>query len=181
MYEDAQPVDGYQADPKAFGGFNNTFSYKGFTLAVDIYFNYGNYVNDSWAVYFTDGLYNTEVNKYQYIYEHQWTHPGQVTDVPQYVDGGTNNGEAGNFSTRFFYKGDYERLKNLTIGYNVPDQAFLKSLGISKLYIYGRGTNLFTHTYDDRLPFDPEVGINGSSNLVVPQVRTFTLGLNVGL
>jgi TonB-linked SusC/RagA family outer membrane protein len=181
VYEDAQPVDGYQADPKAFGGFNNTFSYKGFTLAVDIYFNYGNYINDSWGGYFTDGLYNTEVNKYQYIYDHRWTHPGQITDVPQYVDGGTNNGEAGNYSTRFLYKGDYERLKNLTIGYNFTNQAFLKSIGISKLYLYGRGTNLFTHTYDSRLPFDPEVGILGASNLEVPQVRTFTIGLNVGL
>ena len=180
-YEDAQPVDGLQADPKAFGGFNNNFTYKNFSLAVDIYFNYGNYVQDSWAGYFTDGLYNTEVNKYQYIYLHQWTKPGQITDVPEYVDGGTNNGEAGNQSTRFLYKGDYERLKNLTIGYNFNDVAFLKSIGVSKLYLYGRGTNLFTHTYDSRLPFDPEVGIYGSSNLEVPQVRTFTVGLNVGL
>ena len=181
IYEDAQPVDGLQADPKAFGGFNNSFTYKNFTLSVDIYFNYGNYINDSWGVYFTDGLFNTEVNKYQYVFDHRWTKPGQITDVPQYVDGGTNNGEAGNFSTRFLYKGDYDRLKNLTIGYNFKDIAFLKSIGVSKLYLYGRGTNLFTKTYDNRLPFDPEVGIQGTSNLEVPQVRTFTIGLNVGL
>ena len=49
--------------------------------------------------------------------------------------------------------------------------ALLKSLGISKLYLYGRGTNLWTKTYDKRLPFDPEVGINGLSNLEVPQVE----------
>jgi len=42
------------------------------------------------------------------------------------------------------------------------------------------GTNLWTKTYDKRLPFDPELGPTGTSNLEVPPVRTFTVGLNVG-
>jgi TonB-linked SusC/RagA family outer membrane protein len=180
-YEDAARIQQYQADPKAFGGFTNTFTYKGLTLSAEIYYNVGNHIYDSWSPYFYDGQFNTEVNKYQYTYEHRWTHPGQITDVPQYVDGGTNNGEAANISSRFLYKGDFARFKNLTIGYDFKDDAFLKSLGISKFYLYCRGTNLFTKTFDKRLPFDPEVGLNGQSNLEVPQVETFTIGLNVGL
>jgi TonB-dependent starch-binding outer membrane protein SusC len=180
-YSAAARIDEKQADPKAFGGFNNTFKYKGFTLSADFYFNYGNYINDSWAQYFTDGTYNIGINKYQYVYDHRWTHPGQITDVPKYVDGGTNDGQASLFSDRFLYKGDFIRLRNLSIGYDFKDLGVLKSLGLSKLYLYGRGTNLWTKTYDNRLPFDPEVGINGISNLEVPQVRTFTIGLNVGL
>lgn len=179
-YSDAARIAEYQADPKAFGGFTNTFTYKNFTLSADLYYNVGNRIYDSWGSYFFDGTYITGINKYQYVYDNRWTHPGQITDVPQYVAGGTNNGQAGNFSSRFLYNGDYVRLRNLTIGYNFSDINFLKSLGLSKLYLYGRGTNLFTKTYAKELPFDPEVGINGQSNLEVPQVRTFTVGLNVG-
>jgi len=180
-YDDAARIQEYQADPKAFGGFTNTFIYKGFTLSAEIYYNVGNRIFDTWSSYFYDGQFNTEVNKYQYVYENRWTHPGQITDVPKYVDGGSQDGEAANFSSRFLYYGDYVRFKNLSIGYNFTDKALLKTLGISKLYIYGRGTNLFTKTYDKRLPFDPEVGIDGQSNFEVPQVETFTIGLNVGL
>jgi TonB-linked SusC/RagA family outer membrane protein len=179
-YSAAQRVNVGQADPKYFGGFNNTFNYKGITLSADFYYNFGNMISDGWAYYLNDGTAYT-FNKYQYDYEHRWTTPGQVTDVPKYVAGGVNGGQSSSFSSRFLYYGDYIRLKNLTIGYDFKDINFLKSIGISKLYLYGRGTNLWTKTYDKRLPFDPEVGIGGVSNLEVPQVKTFTIGLNVGL
>lgn len=179
-YEDAARLLEYQADPKGFGQFANTFKYKNFSVTAEIYYSFGNFVNDSWAYYLTDGVDNGYLNKYQYVYDNRWTHPGQITDVPKYVDGGTNDGEAGNQSTRFLYNGSFMRFKNLSVGYDFKDLAFLKSLGITKLYLYGRGTNLFTKTFDKKLPFDPEVGQDGSSNLEVPQVRTFTVGLNVG-
>jgi TonB-linked SusC/RagA family outer membrane protein len=179
-YSAAQRVNIGQADPKIFGGFNNTFSYKGITLSGDLYYNFGNRINDSWAFYLMDGT-NYSFNKYQYDYLHRWTTPGQITDVPKYVAGGVNGGSSSNYSTRFIYYGDYIRLKNLTVGYDFKKISFLKSIGVSKLYLYGRGTNLWTKTYDKRLPFDPEVGVTGVSNLEVPQVRTYTIGLNVGL
>jgi TonB-linked SusC/RagA family outer membrane protein len=178
-------VDQYQADPKFFGGFSNTFNYKGFSLSADFYYNFGNYVNDSWAFYLTDG---TQYTYGKYAYDlNRWTTPGQITDVPKYVAGGGTLADgatlsnSSSFSSRFLYKGDYIRLRNLTAGYNFSNINFIKKYGLTKLYIYGRGTNLWTKTFDSRLPFDPEVGINGTSNLEIPQVRTFTIGLNVGL
>ena len=69
----------------------------------------------------------------------------------------------------------------MTVGYDFKNIGYLKTLGVSKLYLYGRGTNLWKKTYDKRLPFDPEIGVGGASNLEVPQVRTFTIGLNIGL
>lgn len=178
-YSAAARIDEGQADPKAFGGFSNSFNYKGIILTADFYYNTGNKIDDAWAFYLTDGT-NLTFSKYQYDYQRRWTTPGQITDVPKYVNGGTNAGQSSSFSDRFLYYGDYIRLKNLTLGYDLKNIPYLKSLGISKLYIYGRGTNLWTKTYDKRLPFDPEVGINGTSNLEVPQVKTFTIGLNVG-
>jgi TonB-linked SusC/RagA family outer membrane protein len=177
-YNAAQRVNAFQADPKYFGGFNNTFNYKGVILSLDFYYNFGNMIQDRWNNYLLDGN-NFTFNKYAYQLN-RWTTPGQVTDVPKYVAGGIPGNASTSFSSRFLYYGDYIRLRNLTIGYDFKNINYLKSLGLSRLYLYGRGTNLWTKTYDKRLPFDPEVGIDGQSNLEVPQVRTFTVGLNVG-
>lgn len=183
-YSDAQRVAYKSASPKFFGGFNNTFSYKNFSLSADFYYNFGNYIADGWASYLNDGTYYT-YNKYQYVYTNRWTTPGQVTDVPKYIAGGGTQSNSASYSSRFIYKGDYIRLKNLTLGYDFRNISFLKDkMGISKLYLYGRGTNLWTKTYDPRLTVDPESSYGstypGLSYLSIPQVRTFTVGLNVG-
>ncbi|MDB5016806.1 MAG: TonB-dependent receptor plug [Mucilaginibacter sp.] len=178
-YSSAARISQYQADPKYFGGFNNTFNYKGIILTAEFYYNFGNMIQDQWAAYLQDGN-NFTFNKYAYELN-RWTTPGQITDVPKYVAGGIAGNASTSFSSRFLYYGDYIRLRNLTVGYDFKNIDYLKSLGISRLYLYGRGTNLWTKTYDKRLPFDPEVGTNGTSNLEVPQVRTFTIGLNIGI
>jgi TonB-linked SusC/RagA family outer membrane protein len=180
-YTVAQRVNAYQADPKEFGGFTNTFSYKGITLSADLYYNFGNMLNDSsWGFYLNDGTFPLS-NKYQYVYQNRWTTPGQITDVPKFVFSGGTSPNSSNFSSRELYYGDYIRLKNLVIGYDFKNISYLKKFGISKLYLYGRGTNLWTKTYDKRLPFDPEQGVNGTNNLDVLQGKTFTIGLNIGL
>jgi TonB-linked SusC/RagA family outer membrane protein len=183
-YSEAERVAYKSASPKFFGGFNNNFSYKGFTLGVDFYYNYGNYIVDSWSKYLNDGTYST-FNKYQYVYTNRWTTPGQVTDVPKYVAGGGTDSNSSAYSSRFIYKGDYIRLKNLTVGYDFKNINYLrKKLGISKLYLYMRGTNLWTKTYDDRLTVDPEASASatspGISSVSIPQIKSYTVGLNVG-
>jgi len=177
-YSAAQRINQYQADPKYFGGFSNTFAYKGVTLTADFYYNFGNMIYDTWGSYLEDGN-NYTFNKYA-AQLNAWTTPGQITNVPKYVAGGIPGNSSNSVSSRYLYYGDYIRLRNMTIGYDFKKISFLKTLGISKLYIYGRGTNLWTKTYDKNLPFDPEIGTSGASNLEVPPIRTFTLGLNLG-
>jgi TonB-linked SusC/RagA family outer membrane protein len=168
-----------QADPKITSGFSNTFRYKGLSLTFDFYGSFGNRVSDSWSYYMSDGAYITQANKYSDELN-RWTTPGQITQVPKLVYGGGSSSSSSSYSSRFLYYGDFIRLKNSTLGYDFKDINFLKTLGISKLYLYGRATNLYTKTYDKRLPFDPEVPITGFYNEDIPQVRTFTMGLNVG-
>jgi TonB-linked SusC/RagA family outer membrane protein len=181
-YSEAKYAVNHQADPKMFGGFNNTWNYKGFSLTAEFYYNFGNYVYDPIGRYFSGGAYSS-YNKYQYIYTNRWTTPGQITDVPKFVAGGIadNSGSDAAVSSRYWYSGDYIRLKNLSFGYDFKDVGLLKRLGLSKLNVYVRGTNLWTKTYDSRLPFDPEVDINGYNSLSIPKVKTYTLGINVGL
>ncbi|RKR80423.1 TonB-linked SusC/RagA family outer membrane protein [Mucilaginibacter gracilis] len=163
------------ATPKFFGGFNNTFNYRGITLAVDFYYNFGNYTKDYWSTRFYDGSYYT-FNKYQREFTNRWTTPGQITDVPKYIAGGGTQSSSSAYSSRFIYNASFIRLKNATLGYDLKKLNVLKNVtGVSKVYIYARGTNLWTRTYDDRLPYDPETGA-----VTIPAFRTYTLGLNVG-
>lgn len=76
----------------------------------------------------------------------------------------------------FQKKGDYLRLKNIEIGYNIPKRA-LEKLGIGSLRVYAIGTNLLT--FDHIKIFDPEVG--PSSGIEYPQMKLWSFGLNVRL
>jgi TonB-linked SusC/RagA family outer membrane protein len=174
-YNDAERVPYKSASPKFYGAFNNTFEYRKIRLSADIYFNIGNYIVDSWSTRFYDGEYFA-FNKYQRVYWKRWTTPGQTTDVPKYIYGGGAQAQSNDFSSRFLYDGSFVRFKNLSLGYDLSK--FARSLvpGIGKVYLYGRVTNPFTRTFDDRLPFDPESG-----NVTVPLYRTYSFGINVEL
>ncbi|WP_211999579.1 SusC/RagA family TonB-linked outer membrane protein [Chitinophaga sp. HK235] len=163
-----------QSIPKYVGGFSNMFTYKGISVGVDFNYNLGYWVYGASDLYFTSGAYYT-YNKYQFIYDHRWTTPGQQTDVPQYSTTTDNS-----TSTYRLYRGDHIRLQNLSIGYDLSKIALAKRLGINKLYVYGRGTNLWTKTFDDRLPFDPEVSYSGFDYQNMLKYKTFTFGINVG-
>ncbi|MET0634523.1 MAG: TonB-dependent receptor [Chitinophagaceae bacterium] len=164
------------ASPKYYGGLNSTWTYKGIDLTSEFVYNYGNKVRDPWIVYAIDGAY-PDLNKYALNLE-RWQQPGDNTTVPKYVFGSTNNSSS--FSTRFLNRGDFIRLRNVTIGYNFNSE-MVKHLHISALRIYFRGTNLWTKTYSRNLTIDPEQGINSASNLNIFYTRTMTAGINVTL
>jgi len=63
-------------------------------------------------------------------------------------------------SSRFLEDGSYLRLKNLQVGFTIPDKT-LKITGISKARIYVSGSNLYTLT---RFPgLDPEMTVSDNS------------------
>ena len=80
----------------------------------------------------------------------------------------------------FLQNGNYLRLDNITLGYNVP----VKKLGfMQNLRLYLTGQNLFTITGYKGI--DPEVDMVGLDNMGIertryyPASRSFILGLNV--
>ena len=172
----AKVATGKSASPKYYGGFSNTFTYKGFSVSGDFYYNYGNYVQDQWAAYLYDEV-NPSYGKYSYNLN-RWQKAGDVTDVPKLVYNSTNKSNAA--STRFLYKGDYIRLRNVSLGYSF-NKSILSKLNLSSLNLYVRGTNLFTHIYDKKLPFDPEQNINSQSNFNFFINKSVTFGINAGL
>jgi TonB-linked SusC/RagA family outer membrane protein len=168
-------LNGKSASPKSFGGFSNSFSYKGFSITADFIFNYGNFVTDGWVFYLADGVNPTD-QRYA-INLKRWQKPGDITDVPKYVYGSANGSSS--FSTRFLQKGDYIRMRNITLGYNL-DSKVASRLHMNSLNFYVRGTNLWTKTYDKNLTIDPEQGVNSASNLDIYYSKTITVGLSLG-
>lgn len=163
------------SQPKYFGGLGTTLTFKGFDVNSEFVYNYGNLVRDQWIVYMMDGADPT-ANKYA-INLQRWQKPGDVTNVPKYIYNSPNN--SSQFSTRFLYKGDFIKLRNLTVGYNASER-LISRIGLSSFRLYVRGTNLWLKTYDDNLTIDPEQGINGGSNLNAYYPKSMTVGVNIG-
>ena len=81
------------------------------------------------------------------------------------------------FSTYWLEDASYLRLKNLQIGYTLPESLTSRAR-ISRARLYLSADNLFTVT-DYFYGYDPEVTV--SSGGYYPQVKTFTFGINVNL
>jgi hypothetical protein len=164
-------------NPKFLGSVTNTFSYKKLSLQVQFYFLFGTYLQDQ-----SGNLSNSEGSQFG-IYNQlsqeltAWQKPGDKTNVPQLL-WSTGNNSSNAISTRFLYRGDYVRLRNITLEYAFSSPLF-KGAHISKLSIYVRGTNLLTFVKDKNLPFDPEEG-GSFSNYDVYQPKTIAGGIRVG-
>jgi TonB-linked SusC/RagA family outer membrane protein len=165
------------AMPKYYGALTNTVTYKGISLSAQLYYNFGNYVYDSWGSYLSsEGTY---LGSFGQLSQEllAWQKPGDVTRIPAIVAGGNKNSYR--TSTRFLYKGDYIRLRDVQLGYTIP-QKWSKKAYITNLNIYVRGTNLFTFDTDKYIPFDPETGINATNNLDVFPLKSITAGIKIG-
>jgi len=167
--------------PRFFGGFTNTFSYKGFDLMVLLQYQYGQKILDGQLAFaYEDG--RRTFNTLEDIYQRRWTTPGQITDIPRPYNGGAEpQGIAGTSTSTFVeFKSDYVRLKTTQFGYNVPKKVLAK-VHINSLRVYAQGTNLYTYT---KYPgYDPEnFDASGNSNAgTVPTSKNFTFGVQLGL
>lgn len=181
VYGSAKQFNQGSALPDFFGGLTNTFSYKGFSLSFQLYFTVGNKIYDNYgASGASDGSqgFAPTAKMTRYTYENRWQKPGDVTLQPKIVYLGTQSGASSQQSTRFLYDGDYVRLREVTLAYQLPNK-WLKSTKISSASLYFRANNLFTYIKDDRVTFDPEVGIDGFADKNIPVYRTALLGLDV--
>jgi len=103
----------------------------------------------------------------------RWTPENPSTNLPRV--GGLNNTVVSSF---YVQDASYLRLKNLEIGYSLP-QDISKRLNIGKLRIFVGAQNLLTFTGLEN--FDPERANGSQSNRGAPLYKTITLGLNLKL
>ena len=113
-----------------------------------------------------------------------WTKEGQITDIPRAVYGDNVSNGSSFLIDANVQKGDFVRLQTATLGYKIPTN--LTSIGISNIRVYSQANNLWLLTAYTGV--DPEISSNGDSNLAsgiernsIPQGRSFTFGINIGL
>ncbi len=179
--------------PDYIGGLTNNLSYKGFDLSFFFQYSFGGDIyrlydegnggaSNLGAAIDPNNLGTTPPNMTTDVLD-RWQQPGDVTDVPRAVAGarGVFNTQR---SSRFLEDGSYVRLKNVTLGYNLP-QNVVNRAGLQSLRVYVTGQNLLTFT--DYSGFDPEVSSSlddrqlGVDQGAIPQLRSYIFGLNIGL
>lgn len=167
------------ANPKYFGGFTNTLNYKNFDLMFFFQYSYGN-KQLNWTNFFLEHG-GTRSSQFSSSQLNRWQKEGDVTMVPRM---NAANYAANLRPSRFLEDGSYMRLKNISIGYNLP-AAWIHRAGMSSARIYISGQNVITFTKYTGL--DPELTGTASNALTqgieffsIPQARTFMAGFNVG-
>ena len=124
------------------------------------------YMKDEVWVGYTDAVRSSMLSKGIDYYELE----NRNGTIPNPLGSPTNTES----STRFIEDGSYLRLKNLQIGYTLP-QHITQKFRCNRLRFYATASNLFTIT--KYKGYDPEVG-GGVDYGNYPQSRTFTFGLN---
>jgi TonB-dependent starch-binding outer membrane protein SusC len=168
--------------PDFTGGLTSTMSFGGFDVRAFFSFSLGNDVFNAMRQY-TDaygfGFFDNNSGRAR----DRWTedNPSDTEPRASYWDDNNNV----RISDRFIEDGSYVRLKDIVLGYTLP-QTMLTQIGARSLRVYLQAQNLVTLTgYSG---FDPEVNFAGTSDVVrgvdfytLPQARRFTVGVNLGL
>lgn len=155
--------------PDLFGSIGSTFQWKGLDFSILTTYSIGGKVNEA--------IYSSTMNPFYYgqtFHKHltrAWKQPGDITDVPR-VEVGTSSIS----SDRFLVDASYFSIKNITIGYTIPEKA-ANYIGMKSVRVYCSMDNLalFTHLKG----MNPTYTLTGSTGFVYTPSRSFVAGLDI--
>ena len=172
-------------DPTITGSFGNEFTYKGFRLNVFMTYSFGNVVrlNPVFSAQYSDMSAMTRE------FKNRWTLPGDEarTNIPAIISSRMYEENpdyryaynAYNYSDARVAKGDFIRMKEISLSYDFPKQ-WIAPLKVSSLSLKVQATNLFLIYADKKLNGqDPEFFNAGGVASPVPRQFTFTLRLGL--
>jgi len=164
------------ANPLFFGGFNNTFSYKSFSVSLFVQFQYGNDVINGMK-YYLERMTTTDNQAASVL--RRWRKQGDNTNIPRALDTDDRNSRA---SSRWVEDGSYARLKYATFTYRLPTK-LVQRAKLKSVDAFVTGNNLFTWT--KYTGADPEIQLGSDPTFIgidqglTPQTRGITLGCNI--
>ncbi len=172
-------------DPTITGSFGNMFTYKGFKLNAFITYSFGNVVR-------LDPVFSSKYSDFDAMpkeFKNRWTVTGDEnrTNVPVIADRRMNQQDtnlkraynAYNYSTVRTAKGDFIRMKEISLSYDFP-KTWISHLKLNTLSLKLQATNLFLIYSDDKLNGqDPEFFNTGGVAAPVP--KQFTLTVRIGI
>jgi TonB-linked SusC/RagA family outer membrane protein len=162
--------------PKFTGGLNIDLGYAGFDLSMSLYGSYGNKMINYVARWIDYGQFNGGLSK-DALYD-SWTTSNTKARLPMFDQDAVSQYN----STAFVEDGTFTRLKNLRLGYTLP-QSLLTKIRVQSIRAYIQATNLFTITKYKGL--DPELDSYGMGMGIDqgawPTPREITIGLTFGI
>ncbi|MBR0049711.1 MAG: TonB-dependent receptor [Prevotella sp.] len=173
-YNEAAYVKSGSPEPKVTGGINTTVSWKDLSLSIVGEFKAGNKVFIQENRYLQSDGNQMSMNQSKSALNY-WKKPGDTGCNPKPIAGNTNNGYA-YYNNRFVEKGDYFRIKDITLSYMLP-RTLISKIGIGATKIYASGLNVYT--FHDVNFWDPERGVGGMGAGIYPVCKSFVVGLDV--
>ena len=159
--------------PRFVFGMTNRFSYKNFDASILFTAQAGGYIMSGFGRAVDRAHMGTQQNTLRHWQNAWWSEeePGDGT-LPYPL-----TTHSYNIDSRFVYKSDYFRIKNLTLGYTVPFKNFIQSL---RVYASIENLLILDSYY---LGYSPEAsnqsGFTGVDYGAYPSARTFSLGVNI--
>lgn len=169
-------------DPTITGSFGNTFSYKNFKLNIFMTYAFGNVVR-------LDNVFSSQYDDLMATpkeFTNRWMLPGdeEKTNIPAIISsrqraaGGVYKAyNVYNFSTERTAKGDFIRLKEISLSYDFPKKVLDNKL--SNLSLKLQATNLFL-LYADKKLYGQDPEFINAGGVASPVPKQFTLTLRVG-
>lgn len=160
------------------GGWGFEANWKGFYMNADFSFALGKHMISLDKQYYENDYYirdkKSNFNGSRHLFDY-WKNPGDRTEFPslEYV---RNNRQSSYLDSKMLEDSSFMRLKNLTIGYNVPSHILSSQRFFTSARIYFVGRNLLTFTKFRGI--DPEVGQNISVG-VNPNTKQLSIGVEV--
>ena len=165
------------AQPKFFGGLNNTFSYKGFDLNIFMVFSYGNKIYNATKAEMEN---LTGWDNQTRAVLNRWTETNQNTNIPRAVDIKPTSRSW----DHLVEDGSFLRIQNINLGYSLPKKLLEASRILQSARLYVSLQNFITFTNYSGL--DPEVSRYGQTNIAMgydyvgyPMSKTVLFGVNV--
>lgn len=173
-------------DPKYNASLTNTFSYKGFDLSFMFIYSGGHVMRDVAAGMLLAQHPSYRTSNADRDLMNYWKNPGDELNPntnPVFLFGNPNNHKANELwsaADKHVQKGDYIKLRDLTLGYSLPSE-MLKKYMIQGIRVNVQIQNLWYWAANDS-DLDPEVwtstGLSPSRGTKYPASYTFGLSLN---
>jgi TonB-dependent starch-binding outer membrane protein SusC len=166
-------------EPGFQGGFNTNLAYKGFDLNIIGAFKSGGILIST--LYSASGYLNLMTGRRGNVKVDYWTPENTGAKYPN--PAGLLSGDNPKYgSTLGYFDASYLKVRNVTLGYNIDNNTWIKNAGISRLRLYVTVQNPFVlfSPYYKESGMDPETNSYGNENAATTayQRRLLTIGTN---
>ena len=163
--------------PVATYGLNLFGNWRGFDLSVLWQGATGR--KDYWLEPFNNVNIPAARNAFQdYHWNDTWNLDNRQASLPRLVTGAGGNNQVE--STFWLDSFSYLRLKNIQVGYNIPDK-LMSRVGVSRLRVYATAENLLTFTSYRGVDPEKSTSVAGADNQddPFPLLKSYSFGLNL--